>query len=331
MGRFGVSPTRGKQSDYRPARVTVAVLTFIPELEGYYRHRLDVLRACLESILRNTGSEYDLMVFDNGSCDEVVSYLSEQQQSGKIDILMLSSRNLGKIGALQVMFNAAPGELIAYCDDDILFYPGWLAAHLEVIDTYPNVGMVSGLPVRNAAKRSVESNQAYIEQEPPGLTMETQRWIPDDWEQDWARSTGRDVEAHLESQRDQKDQRLSLNGIEAYPAANHFQYLAPRQMLLQAIPQEWSGRLMGKMVELDQAIDRQGGLRLSTTQRYVRHIGNVVSPELAGELESMGIDVEGQSVSRRPRRHWILNIPRMRPLLEKLYSRLYDILHHVRY
>ncbi len=330
MTRLGVSPTRGKQSGYSPARVTVAVLTFIPELEGYYRHRLEVLRACLESILINTAGEYDLMVFDNGSCPEVREYLSDKHQAGEIDLLMLSSRNLGKIGALQVMFNAAPGELISYCDDDILFYPGWLAAHLAVVDNYPNVGMVSGLPVRSAANRAVTANQSFISDPPDGLKIETKRWIPDEWERDWAFSTGRDPEELLASQREQADLHLTLDGVEAYPAANHFQYLARREVLLKAIPDEWSGRLMGKMVELDQTIDDQGGLRLSTTERYVRHIGNVVSPQMAEELHQMGIRVEGQAVSRRELRHWILNIPRMRPLLEKLYGKIYDILHHVR-
>lgn len=62
MARFGVSPTRGKMTKDQPARVTVAVLTFIPELEGYYRYRMEVLRACLESILKHTDIPYDLMV-----------------------------------------------------------------------------------------------------------------------------------------------------------------------------------------------------------------------------------------------------------------------------
>lgn len=330
MTRLGVSPTRGKQSEYAPARVTVAVLTFIPELEGYYRHRLEVLRACLESILTNTQGAYDLMVFDNGSCPEVRAYLSEKHQLGEIDLLMFSSRNLGKIGALQVMFHAAPGELIAYCDDDILFYPGWLKAHLEVFDTFPDVGMVSGLPVRSAANRAVIANRAFIAEQPAGVRVETVRWIPDEWERDWAASTGRDPEELLDVQRAQTDLRLTLNGVEAYPAANHFQYLAPREVLLKAIPDQWSGRLMGQMVELDQSIDAQNCLRLSTTQRYVRHIGNVVSTALAEEVKAMDIRVEGRSVSRREKRHWLLNIPRMRPLLEKLYGKIYDILNHVR-
>jgi hypothetical protein len=40
--------------------------------------------------------------------------------------------------------------------------------------------------------------------------------------------------------------------------------------------------------------------------------------------------VQGEVVTRRAKRHWILNIPRMRPLLEKIYGKLYDILMHVK-
>jgi len=330
MARFGISPTRGKQSDYQPARVTVAVLTFIPEMEGYYRYRMDVLKACLESILKNTEGPYDLLVFDNGSCPEVVKYLQSLHQAGEIDFLLLSAKNLGKIGALQVMFNAAPGELIAYCDDDILFSPGWLAAHLEVLDTFPNVGMVSGAPVRNAAGHAQVSNQTYINSSPDGLGVERSHWIPDEWERDWALSTGRDPEAHLAATRDQEDVRLVLQGVSAYAAANHFQYLAPRKVLLNAMPASWTGKLMGHMTDLDEAVDGQGCLRLSTTERYTRHIGNVISPEFADEIRRMGIDVSGAEVAHGAKPHWLVRIPRVRPVLNWIYGKLYDILHNVR-
>lgn len=329
MARLGVSPTRGKKTDYRPARVSVAVLTFIPELEGYYRHRLEVLRACLESILKHTDGPYDLLVFDNGSCPQVVDYLRTLHHTGEIDILLLSAKNLGKIGALQIMFNSAPGELIVYCDDDILFYPGWLPAHLEIFDTFPQVGMVSGAPVRDAARHAYWSNQAYIDSNPDGLQVQRSHWIPEDWERDWALSTGRDPDAHMEANRDKMDVQLVLEGVSAYAAANHYQYLAPKQALLRAIPEEWTGKLMGHMVELDEAVDGQGLLRLSTTERYTRHLGNVISPELAAEIKQMGIDVSGTAISRRPKPHWLVRIPRVRPVLNWIYGRLYEILHDV--
>ena len=122
-----------------------------------------------------------------------------------------------------------------------------------------------------------------------------------------------------------------LNGVKAFPAAIHFQYMAPRQALLDALPVEHIGSMMAPMADLEKGIDRQGLLRLSTAERYVQHIGNVVSPEFAEMVKAIGIDLIGVSVSRRPRRHWLLEIPRMRPLLEKIYGKLYDILHHVQY
>ena len=121
-----------------------------------------------------------------------------------------------------------------------------------------------------------------------------------------------------------------MNGISAFPAANHFQFVAPREVILKALPEDWSGRLMGKMTELDQAIDAQGRLRLSTTERYVRHIGNVVSPDMAEDAQAAGIKVQGVRQSRREKKHWILHIPGMRPRLKKLYGKLFDILYHVR-
>ena len=329
MARFGVSPTRNKVSEYRPAKVTAAVLVYIPQSEGYYRHRLDVLRLNLESLIQTSAGECDLLVFDNGSSQEVVDYLQSLHQAGKIDLLMLSSRNLGKIGALQLMFNAAPGEYIAYCDDDILFYPGWLQAHLEVFDAFPNVGVVSGLPVRDAARHAVGSNQQFVDSNPAGLSVKFERWIEEDWDLDWAESTGRDLEQHREAFKDFQDPLWEMSGVKAFPAANHFQFVARKDVILKALPEEWSGRLMGRMVELDQAIDAQGCLRLSTAGRYVRHIGNVVSPRLADDIRGLGLDLEVTQVARREKLHWLLRIPRMWHFLERIYSKLFDLLYQV--
>ena len=152
MTRIGINPARGKVTDYRPERVTVAMVTYIPNLAGYFEGRLEVLRLALASLMAHTTSvPHDLMIFDNGSCPEVVGYLRQLQEQGLVDYLILSERNIGKIDALRILFNAAPGEVIAYSDDDIFFYPGWLEAQLEILDGFPQAGMVSGAPVRNAA------------------------------------------------------------------------------------------------------------------------------------------------------------------------------------
>ena len=330
MARLGISPARGRTSDYRPAQVTVCVLTYIPELAGYYRHRLDVLRVCLESIRANTYAPHDLMVFDNGSSPDVVDYLRSLHASGAIDLLLLSGRNLGKIGALQVMFNAAPGEWIAYADDDILFYPGWLEAHLAVANAFPQAGMISGVPVRDAARHAMQSNQAFMANPPEGVQFSQRHWIPETWERDWAVSTGRDADQHLADTAEHLDGLWECGGVSAYPAANHYQYLARREVLLKAMPETWTGKLMGHMVELDEAVDAQGVLRLSTTLRYTRHIGNMISPELAEEVAGMGIHVAGSDFTQREKKHWLFRIPRMRRILNWIYGKLYELLYNVR-
>jgi len=46
-----------------------------PEFCRLLQASLDVLRLCLGSLLANTPRPFDLLVFDNGSCEPVVEYL----------------------------------------------------------------------------------------------------------------------------------------------------------------------------------------------------------------------------------------------------------------
>lgn len=340
MTRIGINPARGKTAVRLPEHVTVAILTYLPSLDGYFAQRLEVLRLALASLKAHTSLPYDLFIFDNGSCATAVEYLAALKSSGQVDYLLLSQRNIGKIDALRILFDAVPGELIAYADDDILFYPGWLEAHLEVLEAFPQAGMVSGAPVRSASGHAVQSLERLEKSGKPGLELRRERLIPDDWESDWAISTGRDPQAHLAETRNQLDLVLRIkkhNGqgyVEAIGGANHFQYLTPKQTILQALPSDWTGRLMGWMIELDEAVDQMGYLRLSTTQRFTRHMGNSLSPEILQEAARMGLLDQNQTVLAAKaaghvrRRSWLLRIPGSRRLFHAAYKRLFDLLYN---
>lgn len=334
MARIGINPARGKVTEHRPARVTVALVTYIPNLAGYFEHRLDVLRLALASLASHTAPPHDLMIFDNASCPQVVAYLRQMQEQGLVDYLILSERNIGKIDALRVLFNAAPGEIIAYSDDDILFYPGWLEAHLKVLEGFPQVGMVSGVAVRNAAGHAHRSLDRLAEQGVPGLTAVRQRRIPDAWEIDWAASTGRDPQAHLQATREHLDLVFRMekpgSACEAIASANHFQFVTPKQVILQALPSTWTGKLMGSMIELDEAVDSLGYLRLSTVGRFTRHLGNALSADVLAEARALGLSAEvnaAPAVEKRKRKHWLLRLPGARRVLAGLYQRLFKVLY----
>jgi glycosyltransferase involved in cell wall biosynthesis len=327
MARIGINPARGKVSSYLPAKVTVAVLTCIPYLDGYYQQRLPVLELVLASLQAHTHLPHDLLVFDNGSCETVRRYLAAQHEKGAIDFLILSRENVGKIGAFKVLFNAAPGEIVAYADDDILFYPGWLEAALQVLSVFPRAGMVSGVPVREGAGYACQSLDDLARAPYPGLVLRRERRVPDEWEADWAQSTGRDPQAHLQATRDAQDLVISMQGVEVIGTANHFQFVSPKKVILEALPGEWSGKLMGSMVELDETIDAHGYLRLSTARRYTRHLGNTLSPALMQEVRAMDLLVaDGVRPLKSARKHWLLRLPGGRRLLKAVYNRMFDVL-----
>jgi glycosyltransferase involved in cell wall biosynthesis len=329
MARYGINPARGRSSAYQPARVTVALLTYIPHLDGYFQNRFEILQLTLASLVANTSQPYDLLVFDNGSTGKIVDYLQELQKQGNIRYLFLSSENIGKIGAFELLFNAAPGELVAYSDDDIYFYPGWLEAHLELLEAFPMVGMVSGAPVRDASERASRSLKKLIDADDTPVRVSYERRIPDEWESDWALSVGRDPKEHLERTRSYQDIILESNRVEAFGSASHFQFLSPKDMIKKALPEIWSGKLMGEMNELDEAVDQLGYLRLSTVNRYTRHLGNTISPDLAGEARKLDIVLPGDQRRVSKQKHWLLSIPGSGRLLRRTYNSLFNILHNI--
>ena len=86
--RIGQNPAKYVKEVAKPARVTVAILNYIPFLSGFYSEALDVLKFSLNSLWENTEGDYDLMIFDNGSCTEVKDWLLEKQSAGKIQYLV---------------------------------------------------------------------------------------------------------------------------------------------------------------------------------------------------------------------------------------------------
>lgn len=132
--RIGKNPAKAGLPAYQPQKLGVALIVYIPFTEGYFANSLEILKYQIASLRAATPLPYDLLVFDNGSCPEVVADLQQMQANEEIDWLVLSAHNLGKAGAWNWIFAAMPNELICYADSDVLFRPGWLEASLEILE-----------------------------------------------------------------------------------------------------------------------------------------------------------------------------------------------------
>jgi glycosyltransferase involved in cell wall biosynthesis len=314
--RVGQNPAKFVDHVTQPQAVTVAVVSYVPFLGGYYAQGLEILKECLGSLWENTAQPYDLMVFDNASCAEVRSFLLAAQARGRIQYLVLSERNVGKAGAWNFIFAAAPGEYIAYADADIYFYPGWLPAQLTVFETIPKVGMVTGAPVRNPEKFST-STIAWA-QENPEARLERGLLMP--WEDFWrhVHSLGYGEAEARQIYSQGEDLCLFYKGKKYYIGAGHFQFLARRDVLQEILPLP-SRRPMGEVRTLDIAINERRYLRLSLPDGWVRHMGNTLDGP-AGATQTAGSRV--QVVPGRSQREGPL-----RRLLFWVHKRTFDLLY----
>jgi hypothetical protein len=279
--RVGHNPARFVEKVAQPAEITVTVVNCIPFLSGYYEQSLDVLKMVIDSLnaTREEAHPYDVMIFDNRSCTEVRGYLKEASDQGKIQYLIFSDTNIGKIGAWNFMFGAAQGKYVVFSDGDILFRPGWLQASLELFETFPNVGMVTARPYRASEKYSTATFD-WAHKQGAGVLEEG---IFLDWDTVWehGRSIGVSEEQARSNYPKMNDYRLTYMGKVAYIGASHFQFTTRRDLLQKVIPLPSEQPMRGERA-LDIAFDNMGCLRLNTEKSLVLHMGNRI-PESAQE------------------------------------------------
>ncbi len=277
-------------------RITVAMLTYVPFLRGFHRYGLDVLKMSIHSLLRNTNLPYELMIFDNGSCEEVISFLRGLQDAGKIDYLVLSDKNIGKVGAWNVIFGSAQGEYIAYADSDVYYKPGWLIKHIEVFERFPRVGTVTGQPRRRRATFS--GNSLRIAREIPELELQIGKHIPESWTMEHLRSLGKLETLDEDLERD--DYLLTYKGVSAYITAQHHQFVVRREVVQKFLPFPFDRPMGADVARFDHAIDGSNLLRLATVDRVVLNLSNRPDEELLMSIELPEEEIPEISISSCP-------------------------------
>lgn len=115
----------------RNRRISVCIPTF---------NRAALLRLSIESVLRQSFKDFQLIISDNGSTDDTESVASSFGDDRLI--YMRNASNLGIRGNWNRCLDLAKGEFIAILPDDDLMKPENLLEKVAVLDRDENVGLV---------------------------------------------------------------------------------------------------------------------------------------------------------------------------------------------
>lgn len=107
---------------------------------------LETLRSVLRC--RYPSDRFEAIVVDNGSgTDERVALSDTEEANGGVEVRLLQEEVPGGSNARNAGLRAATGEIVAFCDDDVLVDRDWLASLALAFTSDERVGGVAGLTV----------------------------------------------------------------------------------------------------------------------------------------------------------------------------------------
>jgi GT2 family glycosyltransferase len=115
-----------------------AVVTAATILLGTY-NRVDLLRQCVESVLRHSPSRYKLIVADAGSTDGTIEYL-ESQPSVQ---LVRDPGRIGQARSLNQLAAMVSTDYLCWISDDNILRHGSLDIAVSTLNQDPAIGMVA--------------------------------------------------------------------------------------------------------------------------------------------------------------------------------------------
>lgn len=101
-------------------------------------NRKDIVLDAIQSVVRQTIKDFEIIVVDDGSTDGTVEYL----QSLHLPINLISKENGGVSSARNLGIKNARGKYIAFLDSDDLWLPEKLEQQIAYLESHPDIFLV---------------------------------------------------------------------------------------------------------------------------------------------------------------------------------------------
>ncbi|NND62763.1 MAG: glycosyltransferase family 2 protein [Flavobacteriaceae bacterium] len=282
--RIGNNPEKNNTILQIDSYHRVIIPIYIPNLsEDYFKDGLKILSLCIDSLLKTIHEKTRISLVDNGCCAEVVSYLNELYHTEpKVDQLLNSRVNLGKVNALYAIIKSNLEPVITISDADVMFLPNWQQEVETVLQNFPEAGMVSPVPSSKGYGGLYLNSTIYYGlfkgkirfgkvQDPDGMVK-------------FQESIGRTMyePIHLE-----KYLTLENKKSKVVLGCGHF-VATFRAEVFESGPQEvCQHKIVGGSENkyLDIPNDKAGYLRVATLGNYAYHLGNIHEKWMDDKME----------------------------------------------
>ncbi len=107
-----------------------------------FNQQVDYLYSAIESILRQSFSDFEFIIIDDGSKDDIAAILSVYSHRDERIRLLRNEKNSGIIVSLNRGIDAARGEYIARMDSDDISLENRLEKQLEFLERNPEYDLV---------------------------------------------------------------------------------------------------------------------------------------------------------------------------------------------
>ncbi len=103
------------------------------------------LAKTLESLLKQTYQDFELIACIDGSNDNSLNILKSFETKFKSFTILINENNLGLGLTMNRLVNYTKGKYIAIAEQDDFYYPIRFSLQIDVLEKYTTVGMVSGI------------------------------------------------------------------------------------------------------------------------------------------------------------------------------------------
>jgi glycosyltransferase involved in cell wall biosynthesis len=118
----------------------------------------------LDSVLRQTYADYEIIAVDDGSRDTTLQILAGYGELHRDRIRIVAQANQGVAAARNRGLGLAQGELIIFLDQDDLLLPDKLTVQVPYFDRFPDVGIVhSGWRLVDAQGHKLSDSEPWRE------------------------------------------------------------------------------------------------------------------------------------------------------------------------